>query len=350
MGTSPDDDEAQPVTAFVEGVQNHRMRKILIFTLSILALFAVDKAPVSAQHDGASPFLIGMLKGDGTLVPFAQFGNGGWWNPWPKPLHVVETIYPEGPKAEEVLHHSLADLSEPWFTQCGNVPTSWFFWSSAGTPTTLTAVKVVKVEAHSGTNWGLMTDIPKRASTDPVHDIIGVAVTARQKIEPFIKIKPGSTQGQEIGSFIKKIFDSVETSELERYRVERPAAIAKVEMSLTDLYRSSSVVNGKHIYYFDVEKQYPKVTASGEPACNDVSLFKGWISADEKGGLGLMDSIFFFTDCDRKGPSTMIPLGTMKLKEQIFLFVREHGWEDESYIILELNQSGLQRVLETAGA
>jgi hypothetical protein len=38
------------------------------------------------------------------------------------------------------------------------------------------------------------------------------------------------------------------------------------------------------------------------------------------------------------------------LQEQTFLFVREHDWESESYIILELNQSGLHRVLQTDGA
>jgi hypothetical protein len=349
MGTTSDTDEAQPGTAFIEAVQNHRMRKILILTLSFLALFAVDNAPVSAQHDGASPFLIGMLRGDGTVVPFAQYGNGGWWNPWPKPRQVAESIYPESPEAQEVLHHSLSDLSEPWFTQCGYVPTSWFYWSSAGTSTALTASKVIKVEAHSGTNWGLWTDLPKRASTDPLHDIIGVAVTARQEIEPFVKIEPGGAQGKDIDSFIKQIFDGVETSELERLRLERPAATGKVVTSLTVLFRSSSVVNGKHIYYVEAEKQYPRQSPSADLSCNDVSLFQGWISADEKGGMGLMADNFVFTNCDRKGPSTMIPVGLMKLKEQIFLFVREHGWEDESYTILELN-SGLHRVLQTVGA
>lgn len=125
---------------------------------------------------------------------------------------------------------------------------------------------------------------------------------------------------------------------------------AKVETSLTVLYGSSSVVNGEHVYYFEAEKQYQKRTTSGDPGCNDVSLFQGWISRDERDGLGLRAGNFVFTDCDRKGPSTMIPLGIMTLKEQIFLFVREHGWEDESYTILDLNQSGLHRVLQTVGA
>ncbi|HET8783364.1 MAG TPA: hypothetical protein VFM63_13150, partial [Pyrinomonadaceae bacterium] len=179
-------------------------------------------------------FTIGILRGDGTLVPFAQYGNGGWWNPWPKPLPVAESIYAESPA---VIDNSLAELSEPWFTQCGNIPTSWFFSSSKGTFSVLTASKVVQVTAHSGTNWGLMTDFPKRNSDDPLHDIIGVAATAREKIEPLVKIEPASTQGKEIATFIKEIFNH-----------EDPG---KAEASVTVLYRSNSVVNGEHLYYFE---------------------------------------------------------------------------------------------------
>jgi hypothetical protein len=349
VGTNPGNDEAPPVTALIEAVQNQPMRKILLLTLSILALSAADNPPVSAIQDRNNQFLIGALRADGTLVPFAQYGNGGWWNPWPA-RQVAKSVYADSFEDRGVEHHSLADLSEPWFTQCGNVPTSWFFWSSAGTLTSLRASNVTQVNAHSGTNWGLMTDLPPGTSKDPLHDLIGVAVTARQEIEPFVTIEPGNTQGKKVVSFIKQIFDADEKAEIARLGLERPQPIAKVDTSLTVLYRSGSFENRKHIYYFEAEKQYPKRTASGDPDCYDVSLFQGWIYARENGALELMDNDFVFTDCDRKGPSTMIPMGTMKLKEQIFLFVREHGWEDESYIILELNQSGLQRVLETVGA
>jgi hypothetical protein len=320
------------------------MRKILIVLLSLAIV------PVSAQQHGiggSSQYLVGTLRGDGTLVPFAQYSHGLWWNPWPSPRRLAESIYAE---STEVVNNSLADLSEPWFTPCLALPTPWFFWSSEGTFTELMASKVVPVRAHSGNNWGLLTDLPKRTSKDPLHDIIGVAITPRRNIEPFIKIETPNTQANEVDSFIKQIFHLREKTEIERTRVERPAAIAKVETSLTILYRSVHAVDGKHIYYFEAEKQYSKRTASDDPGCYDVSLFQGWISADEKGGMGLMDSNFVFTDCDRKGPSTMIPLGTMTLQEQTFLFVREHGWESESYTILELNQSGLHRVLQTDGA
>ena len=133
---------------------------------------------------------------------------------------IAESIYAESP---EVMDHSLADLSEPWFTQCGQTPTSWFLWSSERAFTALRASNIVQVRAHSGTNWGLLTDLPKRISKDPLHDIIGVAITVRQKIEPFIEIETPSPQGKEISSFIKQIFDVEETAEVDRMRRESAA-------------------------------------------------------------------------------------------------------------------------------
>lgn len=67
--------------------------------------------------------------------------------------------------------------------------------------------------------------------------------------------------------------------------------------------------------------------------------------------MGLMASHLMLTDCNRKGPSTMTPLGIMTFNNQTFLFVSEHGWEDERYTILERDESGsgLHRVLETLG-
>lgn len=88
------------------------MKKIFATTLSLLALVAgyeVNKAHVSAQRDDTSQFIVSILRADGTLVPFAQYGNGGWWNPWPKPRQPAESIYAE---STEMIHHSLGDLPE----------------------------------------------------------------------------------------------------------------------------------------------------------------------------------------------------------------------------------------------
>ena len=312
----------------------------IILLVVAFSLFAVGYFP--PQPHEASHFIAAILREDGTLVPFAQYSNGGWSNPWPRPRRSAESIYATD---TEVLPHSLGELPEPWFRQCGKVPETWYFWSLAAAPAVLTASRLVQVENHSQTNWALLTNFPKQSAEGGHHRNIGVALSVNEKIEPMIEIKTESVEAADALSFIKQLFDEAETAELNKIRAER----AKVKMSITQLRRSKSSLNGKHLYYFEAEKQYGQPAASTDPRCNDVSLFQGWMEATERGGLGLMDSRLFLTNCDRKGPGSATPLGIMSLKHQIFVFVSEHGWEDESYIILELSNSGLHKVLETFG-
>ena len=341
------------------------MKKILfVMIFSLVALVAsieATRALVPAERDEDERFMIGMLRADGTLVPFAQYGNGGWWNPWPKLSESAESIYA---KETEPTHHSLADLPEPWFKQCGKIPTNWYFWSADGTLSVIKASKILQVNAHSGSNWALQTDFSNKTAKDGLDNNVGVTANVNQRIECVIEIKTAKAEWGDIGSFIKEVFDQDESAELDRLRAESrpgseilslPAFLLsreerrRVAISITKLYRSSSVVNGEHLYYFEAEKEYQNPAPSRNQGCNDVSLFQGWISTMGKGGMGLLAGHVTFTDCDRKGPSTATPFGIMKIDNRVFLFVSEHGWESESYLILELDNSGLHRVLETVG-
>lgn len=320
------------------------MRRILL--VAAFSLFTstggseVNQAPLLPQLDESNQSIAAILRADGTLVPFAQYGAGGWSNPWPKPRQPAESLYAA---PTEVLPHSLGELPEPWFRQCGTIPNTWYFWSSSATPTILNASQVVQVENHSQTNWALLTDLPNRTPAKGHHRNVGIALNVNQKIEPMVEVRPESAAAAELLSFIKQAFDAAETSEL------KSETRAKVKMSITQFSRSKSALGGKHLYYFEAEKQYKKPPTSADPECDDVSLFQGWIEADQRGDFGLLDSRLFLTNCDRKGPSFATPLGIMTLNDETFLFVTEHGWEDESYIILELRNSGLHKVLETFG-
>jgi hypothetical protein len=127
-------------------------------------------------------------------------------------------------------------------------------------------------------------------------------------------------------------------------------AFEKAETAeLKTLYRSKSRLNGAYLYYFEAEKRHKSQSVSADRDCPDISLFQGWTTADERGGMGLLDSRQYLTDCDLKGPSSMTPLGLLRFENTAYLFVTEHGWEDESYLILELDNSGLHKVLETFG-
>ena len=317
------------------------MRRLLfVATLSLLALgsgFEVKKPQLTPNE---TSFIAGIVRSDGNLVPFAQYGNGGWFNPWPSTQNL----------------HSLG-LPEPWFVQCGNLPKTWYFWSDAATPAVLNASRLVQVDNHSQKNWALLTDLSKQTAEDGHHHRnIGIALTVKQKLEPMVEINPESVEAAPLLSAIKQLFDEAETEEMDKpgaqasqFFPRSAEARAKSTMLVTQLVRSSSTRDAKHLYYFEAEKQYKKPANSHDSGCDAVSLFHGWFEATASDGLGLLDQRLFLTDCDRKGPSSAKPLGIMTFKNRLFLFVSEHGWEDESYLILELKNTGLHKVLETFG-
>jgi hypothetical protein len=305
----------------------------------------------SNREQNPANFMVAVLRADGTLLPFAQYGNGGFYNPWPKPQ-------PCRGCTDEVSPHSLGGLPRPWFVQAGRMPTRWYFRSANGALTVLKPLKIAESENHSQKNWVVQTDFPHEPVEGSHHNNIGVAVTANIKIESMIESKP---EPEGLTSFIKDVFDAEETTKIEKLASDGPSGPASLfEFGLpesaakrkevgvtTKFYRSESPINGEYLYYFQARKEYglPRSSSSGQ-----VSLFSGWASVESRPGgqQGIILSEMVFTDTDMKGPITSRPLGILKLDGRTFIFVEEHGWEDESYVILELN-GGIHRLLETFG-
>jgi hypothetical protein len=305
----------------------------------------------TVEDQSPASFQVAVLRSDGVLVPFAQYGNGGFFNPWPKPQ-------PCPGCTDEIYPHSLGRLPQPWFVQDGKMAKRWYFRSPNGTLTVLKALKVVEAENHSQKNWALQTDFPPEPVESSHHHNIGIATTANIKIESMIESKP---EPDGLASFIKEVFDSEETTKVEKLATDDPTITASLfsfglpesaaERTradvITTFYRSESPINGEHLYYFRARKEYklPRSASSGH-----VSLFSGWASVETRQGgqMGLILGEIVFTDTDMKGPTTSLPLGILKLSGRSFIFVEEHGWEDESYVVLELN-GGIHRLLETFG-
>lgn len=298
---------------------NKTMIAAVVSLAAVVARFEVPENYVLAQHDQQSQFIVGILRADGILIPFAQYCNGGWSNPWPPVPHSSsESIYGE---SATVTPHSLQDLPEPWFQQRGKVPRTWYFFPPAGIPIVLKASKVLKVQAHSGINWALLTNLPGRTSEDALDNEMGIASDAKTKVDAMIELKSNTSEDNNIASFvketIKELMEDAETAEVSRLRSQQPPPKfpmrqfvltkeerAKIERSITKLYRAKSPVNGEYLYYFEAQKIYSKAVADISRDCEDISLYRGWISTQGKAGLGLMDSQLTFTDCDRKATST----------------------------------------------
>lgn len=340
------------------------MNKIntLLFTIALTLLMLIaggeaGRARASAQEKNTKQFMAGVLRTDGTLVPFAQYRHGLWWNPWPEPPH--------GGK-DEIVPKSLGGHPEPWFRACETPPATWYFWPSAGSPMALKTSGVVEVENHSQTNWALTTDYPQKrgAEKGSHHEQVGFALSVDLKADGMFEIERGSTEAGQVVAYVKSAFNSSEAAEIARLAAapaaDGPPAAggfplsgeqrAQVKLAVTKLYRDRAGIGGAHVYYVEVEKRYKKPTSSRDTSCENVAFLKGWVLKRKDGTLGMLEDSFGLTDCDGKDRGSSVELfSVMALNNRTFLLAVEHGWEGESYTIYELKDFSLVRLLETLG-
>jgi hypothetical protein len=283
-------------------------------------------------------FIASLITSDAVLVPFAQYRQGHWENPWPK-----------SSDSSEKEPNTIANLPEPWFAK-GRIPSSvWYFWSPRGKGHFLNASKIVEVQSHCQTVWGIVSDLPKEEAVDDRYGMIGVALDTDRKINPSYELNKTQDEWSKLHSFVQSEFSNEEqnkATELSRF-LKPPGREEQKHKSVTlsHLYQMTIENTGERLYYFESLKEYRKPIPTNDQSCNDV-FFNGWISA-KSGELKLIDSKIGWKDCE--GSLDSIPLGLLILDNQVFIFTRDFGYEDESYLIFKLNESRMQMVLETQG-
>jgi len=154
------------------------------------------------------------------------------------------------------------------------------------------------------------------------HRNVGMALNVNLKIEGMVEIEKSSDESNQIVAYVKPVFSEVETDEISRLAAEltlreffavrgfplQSEERAKVEPTLTKLYRSKSTIKGRHIYYFQVEKHYKKPAGARDSSCYEVSFLAGWVTKDKEGTLALLNESFGLTDCDLKERGSSVEL------------------------------------------
>src|ERR1700730_7564977 len=141
----------------------------LAMTLSSATVLKHPRAPVQTNSDDT--FIVGILGPDGVIVPFAQYANQKWTNPWHSPQ-------PEEPPDEP---DTIADLEKPWFESSTKPSSDWYLWSTSGEPTTLKTSKMVQVDSHCQHVWGLVTDYPKQPAKDGCARNVGAVLSEKKR-------------------------------------------------------------------------------------------------------------------------------------------------------------------------
>ena len=304
----------------------------LLIIILVVAL-AAPPSQIRADHFTAS-----MLRSDAVLVPFAEYRNGHWKNPWAKPKDFSE----EEP-------NTLADLPEPWFAN-GRLPSPvWHFVSQRGKAHLLNASKVVQVENHCQKLWGIVSDLPKEETADARFGFVGVALNVDRKVSPSYELNKTQDEWTKLHSFIQSEFGKEEqarATDLSQFlKPPRREEQKNKGVTLSHLYQMTIEESGKRLYYFEALKEYKKPIPTNDQTCNNV-FFNGWIltKSDE---LKVIDSKMGWKDCEPGVDS--IPIGLLNLADGVFIFTVEFDYEGDRYLILKFDESRIQTVLETYG-
>lgn len=333
------------------------------FKLPIWLFFLIYlvNSPTSSQilsHDqDLKPLQIGVLRSDGTIVPFAEYRNKIWWNPWPESTEFDINTGPEP--------RSIAGHPEPWFQTSVNTKHSWYFWPNSDTRKILSPRKVVHVENHGDKNWALLTDLSDAVAdkAGAHHKNIGLALSADLKLEGMKEIDMASEEANDALASIKPTFVNLEIAEIERKLAIRESkeyyektgfpiskvARSKVDLKLTKFNRTSSSIDGRHLYYFQIEKEYTRPEGLPDWQCHHISELSGWLLKEKDGSYHMTNETFLITDCDKKGGGSVEMFNILKLADRNFVITVEHEWDNESYVIYELEDVSLKRLLETFG-
>ena len=274
---------------------------------------------------------MGVLQETGVLIPFARYNGTSWTNSWPAP---IDQEAPDPMARSQVA---------PEWIGGGTLPTSWRLWMPSG------SVHQIRIQGPTFSKsacahiWGLMTDFPKALNTPlgtcPTRTI-GIALsTARDlRVAHHASIFTPTAA-------MEKAFVAAETrtvTELKapwdlRNRAEFP-------IKLDSAWRFD-LASGETFYYLEAFRRFSNAPLSTD--CEDISFFQGWIARTKAQQDIVVSSKVVLTDCDFKGPESMVPMGWFETANGTFVIVQKNGWESQSYGILKLERDGVTRLVDS---
>ena len=303
----------------------------MIPTLVFLLLTATMQAPAvqqpPASNDETAPFLIGVLRRDGVVSPFAAFDGKDWDIPWPDDLRSKE------------LPIGLDSVPSKWWGKAGALKqmTAWIDGVNRG-PIRLAQPTMVRLMC--GPQLGLMSDYHSAQPAPPPqvqpYPKDGLAVSGSQRIEPIEMISPSSSEWAPVTALLLEPFAKSEDTAVDAFTAwkhpVRRNDRRKVPIELETMYRAEMDQPGWTAYYVEAIKKYAPGPDDDED-CGLVTSASGWIIAgpDGKRTTKLTARV---TYCDRRGVTYMLPFGLIKAHGHTYWAYQLSGYGREGYAIV----------------
>ena len=314
---------------------------------AILFLVLLATAPNAAgpqRRGGApsreqdSPFVLGVLRRDGLVLPFAVFNGRRWEMPWP-----ADFVYRELPI-------SLDDIDRTWWGRA-TPPKILTLWHDGKPRGELTLTAPAFVQLHCGSRrFGIRTNYHAAELPPPPTELPypkdGLVVSGDQRIEAIETLPKDSPAFRETAAAIGEEFNDEEnfaSTSFTAWRHPVPKADrAKLPIEIETLYRAPMDEPGWTAYYFEAVKKYPPGPQDG--GCGLLTAARGWLRTGPKGEkrteLGAQ-----ITYCDRFGLSYILPLGLIRVGGSTYWVYQLAGYQNESYAVVRPTPREIQRAV-----
>jgi hypothetical protein len=297
------------------------IRSLFVFLVLLLL-----QAPRHLVADDRS-FIIGVMRRDGVIVPFAAHNGKRWSNQWP------------APRLELQIPITLEGIPKSWWGPAKPAG-EWQLWTPDAGTATVHVRQPDWIDAHCLRQIGLKTDYHSPQAvpppTDQPYPKDGLAVAPPQTIRP-IEIVPLGTASRlfaDVG--VRDRFNAAERETALRFGhpIGRRAREA-VEPIIEAVYGFG---DNPRAYYVEASRMYRKL---GDGGCTTVAFGTGWLLELDRRPKWA-DFVVDLLPCNKYGATYMLPLGAFRLDDRVFWTAQYSGWDHERYVVVEIKKDRVE--------
>jgi hypothetical protein len=294
-----------------------------------LLLFIAQLVPAPASGGGptaeAPPFVLGVVRRDGIVIPFSSFDGKRWDTPWPADLRYLE------------LPISIGAIPGRWWGKAG-APAEMSVWIGGSRRGPVRLERPTMLRSTCGARLALTSSYHSdRAAPPPMvqpYPKDGLAISGGQPIEAIDTLPRTATEWIPTAVNLVEPFDHAELAAINAFggwkhpiaRKERQ----KVPVELEMLYRAPMDADGWTAYYVEAIKRYPPGKDDGD--CGLITYGKGWITSgpDAKAAFLITARV---TYCDRRDATFLLPLGLINAQGKTYWVYQLSGYGGEGYFV-----------------
>jgi hypothetical protein len=311
--------------------------------LLVASLLAQAPPAQIAVPKAADPelFVLGVLRRDGVVSPFAAFDGKSWSAPWPEALRYLE------------IPITLDAVPGKWWGKAGP-PAEMAIWTDGSRRGTLRLGQPATLRVMCAPRLGLTSNYrssePAPPPIEQPYPKDGLVISGSQAIDAIESVAPASPEWVPTAVGLMEPFDAAELAAIRAFTDwKHPMSRAnrrKVPVELERMYRAPMEEPGWTAYYLEAIRRYPPGPDDGD--CGLVTSAAGFMGIGPKGKrwIRLFARV---TYCDRAGNTYMLPLGLIKARGKSHWIYQLSGYDREGYVVVRPTPSTIETMVHYLG-